>query len=257
MFTLFKLAYTTATLCILLLNVEYIYYYVQSMDWDRFFGQRQLGHCLGLFLGLLFRVSGFLSALTERITLTTVYMLFLIVITILHPTIDNTLFLYTGTLFAAFLYIVMLRYVKARRKLNLQRRLRVDYTGSGRNGGGSHLSGRQVSARNDHRASTDLLTVNLTGLNDGSVSSCLAPIIVDGGAEGHHPSAPPYQATLARNARVDGQPPFNLNQAGADGNLPDACIVMDAANFEPPPAYEDIFRDHNRTGRTDVEGEKK
>lgn len=113
LFFTYKLFYLIATGLVLGVNAQYIYQYVSTINSEDFFSKNQFPHCLGMFLGFLFRVSGFLSALKEKIALTYSYILFLVLLMLLSTQYEQEFLLYLVTAVMAFVYVVILRYRRA------------------------------------------------------------------------------------------------------------------------------------------------
>lgn len=115
-FSLFKLFYVVLSFLILADQIEYIYKYLEIFKAETFFSNNQFAHTMGMFLGLLFRISGLLSAIKEKIALTCTYGLFLLMILLLMTRMDHIFYLYLGTALYAFIFVVVLKYKRAKKR---------------------------------------------------------------------------------------------------------------------------------------------
>ncbi|KAJ6218253.1 hypothetical protein RDWZM_009410 [Blomia tropicalis] len=116
LFSLFKLVYVLLASLVFLDHIEYIYRYLEVFKAETFFSNNQFAHTMGMFLGLLFRISGLLSAIKEKIALTTTYGLFLLMILLLMTRIEFIFYLYLGTAIYAFTFVVALKYKRAKER---------------------------------------------------------------------------------------------------------------------------------------------
>src|SRR6218665_2387285 len=207
LFTFLKFVYSSLTLAIVLLNISYIYNYFSKFTLDDFFSNNHFAHSMGMLLGILFRISGFLSALKEKIALTTAYALFVTLVLLLHQRFDDLFYLYLATVICAFLYIIALKYRKS-----LAAKRRDQETRS------TQQQHRGRRARNGLHQRESTLPVS---------SACTGST---------NPSAPPIEFISPGSAPQPGANPnyvVNMNSSLYD--------LSSVEHHTPPPSYAELY----------------
>lgn len=169
---------------------------------ESFFSNNQFAHSMGMFLGLLFRISGMLSAIKEKTTLSLIYGFFLIVVLLFMSRIDYIFYLYVATLMYSFVFVLVLKF---RRSGERKARAR---------------SNRALAAQQHTRTTT------------GGASQ-VAIDLANGGRNVHStttaPSAPPFEFASCNNN--------NDNQLGTNPSE----LYFNPLHNTPPPSYAELY----------------
>ncbi|KAF7495451.1 hypothetical protein SSS_09674 [Sarcoptes scabiei] len=122
LFGLYKFVYAFFTMLVLLVHIDYVYENIKKLDEAKsLFNQNRFAYFMGMFLGFLFRLSGFLSACKEKIALTFTYSLFLILILLILRQFDFVFLLHAITAALAILFVLMLKYSRYKQRNRLLR----------------------------------------------------------------------------------------------------------------------------------------
>lgn len=212
LFGLFKLIYVIATFLVLLFHIFYIYFYLQNFhEAKAFFNHNQFAHFMGMFLGLLFRLSGLLSACKEKIALTCTYSLFLVLILLLSRKVDIIFALHACTAALALLFVLVLKYHRHKQRRRLLRH-QVPNRGTSR-----------ISSNSNHEP-PHTLDVNLIH----GPAACATNVI---------PTAPPFESPSITS--FDSTIITNNNHSGHINPNYDPNYTN--LNHTPPPSYKEIF----------------
>lgn len=231
-FGLFKLAYTFLTVLILVDHLEYIYKYFEVFKPETFFSNNQFAHTMGMFLGLLFRISGMLSAMKEKIALSTTYGLFLLLILLLMSRLDFIFYLYLMTAIYAMVFVIVLKFRRAKAKKARSRASRAALVTSGAQPPLNPHSSLSTSAAAAASAPPSQVALDLHG------SSRLAGL-VPGHTGTMTPSAPPYDHFGGTVQRASA-PPSAAAAVAVGGHTPSELYYNPQHNT-PPPSYAELY----------------
>lgn len=200
-FYFIKCIYVSLTIAVFILHCFYIYLYYQRFDFETIFHNNQFTHFMGIFLGSLFRFSGMLSAMKEKISLTFTYTLFLLLIMILEIKLDNIFFLHLFTFLFSIIYLVELKSLRAKQNRANNSVRRAIMTPRSANG----VS--QPSAPSATGATASQVAISL--LHDRQAAG-----------DNSTPTAPPYEPQSDR---------------------PNSGIYFNPLHNSPPPSYSELY----------------
>lgn len=209
LFYLFKFVYVTLTLLVLLYHNYYTYLFLQRFDFETIFQNNHFAHFMGMFLGFLFRFSGMLSAIKEKISLTFTYTLFLLLILLLQNQFDYVFLLHSLTLMCSIIYAIVLKYRRAKQKRSNVGRISVN------------------PANPRSRTSEPSSTAAATAVAAPSqVAIALMHDTVHSSIANASPTAPPYELDANTIPR---------------GDRPTSDLYFNPLHNTPPPSYSELY----------------